>query len=156
MDVSGDYMKYLPRLQEWCAEAERCPSDLRRKLIRMKLSGSDYYEQLLPVLEKGGFIQSDRYIISYIDKYSRVKKWGKAKIQKSLMAKGLTARPEHFEMAGFSNDEDKERLQHILQRKLSGMRESDRHKRKIKLIRFGLSRGFSMQDIQSVIPFINL
>jgi regulatory protein len=144
----------LLRLQEWCAEAERAPMDLKRKLMRMKLDIS-HFPSILERLETAGFMSSERYILAFIDRQSRIKKWGKKKIQQALLTKGLSSRPDHFERAGFTEEEGKIRLIAILQKKNSGLREPDPAKRKAKLIRFALSRGYTLTDILSVLKTIN-
>jgi len=144
----------LLRLQEWCAESERAPMDLKRKLMRMKIDAT-LYPAIHDLLGSAGFMSSERYILAFIDRQSRMKKWGKKKIQQALLAKGLSSRPEHFEQAGFTEEAGQERLSAILQKKHAGLREPDAAKRKAKLIRFALSRGYAFADILSVLKTLN-
>lgn len=143
----------LNKLRDWCAETERCAFDTKKKLIKLKVEASEH-GSYISQLQKEDFINHERYILLFIETYSKSKKWGKLKILNALKAKGLKAERKHFDEIGLNEEDTTEQLLMLLERKNRTIKDEDIRKRKEKLIRFAMSRGFEMAAIKNCLDEI--
>lgn len=125
----------------FCAYQERAPSEVRKKLGSYGLVG-DEIEQVLRELVSEGFLNENRFAMSYAKGKLRIKKWGKLrirmglkqyKIDPSCIARGLEAIP---------NDEYKEVLKQHVNKKWLSVNISDPFIRKHKVAQYLMSKGF--------------
>ncbi|MCD7900880.1 MAG: RecX family transcriptional regulator [Bacteroides sp.] len=142
----------LNRITSYCATAEHCASEVVDKLKKWEI-GEEEIERILAFLRKEKFIDEERYAASYItDKYLFAK-WGKRKIYQMLLFKKIPNTIIQEKL----NEIDKEEYLSILKKILDSKRKSIRAKNdyefKAKLVRFALSRGFEMDDIENCISF---
>jgi len=80
----------LKKLQHYCAYQERCHSEVRTKLLDLKIYG-DLLEEIMGELIKDDFLNEQRFAESYAGGKFRMKKWGKLKITQKLKVKGVSA-----------------------------------------------------------------
>lgn len=79
----------LKRLQRYCAYQERCHSEVRSKLLDLKIYG-DLLEEIMSELIKHDFLNEQRFAESYVRGKFRIKKWGKQKIVQNLKRKKIS------------------------------------------------------------------
>jgi regulatory protein len=140
------------KLTGYCAYQERCTSDVRNKLYALK-ADADEYENYIARLENENFLNEDRYTKFFIRAYSR-KKWGKVKIKNALLRKGIPA-PMIKKYLEDINDEDYEQqIAVLIEKKWKSIRTGTPKERKLKLLRYMLSKGFEMNKITALIKNI--
>ncbi len=94
----------LKKLRRYCTYQERCHSEVRSKLLDLKIYG-DLLEEIMSELIKHDFLNEQRFAESYAGGKFRIKKWGKQKIVQNLKRKKVS---EYCIRKGLEtiNDED--------------------------------------------------
>ncbi|WP_238319490.1 regulatory protein RecX [Bacteroides propionicifaciens] len=83
----------LNSMAAYCAAAERCRSDIEKKLSKWELE-IDEIESIISRLEKENFLNEERYARAYTNDKYKYAKWGKKKIAQGLYFK-KSQRPTH-------------------------------------------------------------
>ncbi len=76
----------LTKLQRFCASRDRCHSEVRTKLISLKVYGDDL-EEIISQLITDGFLNEERFAKSYARGKFRISRWGRTKILYGLRSK---------------------------------------------------------------------
>ena len=79
----------LERMRKYCAYQDRAHSEVRTKLIGIKIYG-DELEEIMARLISEGFLNEERFARSYVRGKFRMNKWGKFKIEQHLKHKGVS------------------------------------------------------------------
>lgn len=136
-----------------CARREYCVFDIETKLKRYNLE-KETIESIIARLVKEKYIDEIRYTRGFIKDKIRFNKWGKTKIEYALRQKRV---PEDIVAEAFLEYTDEElnnSLQDLLQAKWKTIKGDSDYEKRNKLIRFGLSRGFDMNNILKCIKNI--
>lgn len=144
-DKNKTYRKALDKMESICSKKEMCKSNILRKLQSYPLK-ADETEAIIAQLEKEGFIDEERFAAAFVHDKWVINKWGRHKIRVQLLQKGI---PEgHVQKALQHIDEEQYRnmLAKLLQDKATNMSEPDPIKRKAKLVRYAMNKGFE-QDL---------
>lgn len=140
----------LERLQAYCSRAERCSSHITGLLHRWGVPQEDHRE-ILACLEKDRFIDDRRYADAFVRDKLRHGGWGTRKIAQALTEKRI---PKTFiEKALEQSDGEtmSARLEKIMAAKLPAVKARNAYELKGKLFRFGLSRGFSPDEVSRAV-----
>lgn len=143
----------LSRMANLCARREYCVFDIETKLKRYDLD-KETIENIIAHLIKEKYIDEVRYTRGFIKDKIRFNRWGKTKIEYALRQKRV---PEEIVTEAFLEYTDEElnnSLQDLLQAKWKTIKGDSDYERRNKLIRFGLSRGFDMNNILKCIKKI--
>ncbi len=143
-------MECLARLRKWCAAQDRAHSDARRKLHSWGYRGEEA-EAMIAELISENFLSEERYAIHFAQGKYRLKRWGWHKIESALRQKGLSAHSILSARKAFDADYEDEALLKLLLKKQRLISESDRQKRRAKLLRFGLSRGYTHEAVYKAV-----
>lgn len=138
--------KALSRMANLCARREYCVFDIETKLQRYNLE-KETIVNIIAHLKKEKYIDELRFTRSFIQDKIRFNKWGKKKIEFALKQKRV---PENIMAEAFLDYTDEElnnSLQDLLQAKWKTIKGNSDYDKQNKLIRFGLSRGFDMNNI---------
>ncbi|MBO5805807.1 MAG: RecX family transcriptional regulator [Tidjanibacter sp.] len=136
-------------LMRQCARAERCSSDALRSMHRWGVAPGEARE-VLAYLQRERFIDDERYASAYVREKMRLSGWGPRKIAAQLRAKQIAPEIVARAMAQLEPERDMERLEQVLRRKLPHISWRNPYDLRAKLVRFGLSRGFAMDDVMSL------
>ncbi len=139
----------LASLMRTCARAERCSSDALRSMRRWGLSDKDA-RGVLERLVRERFIDDGRYAEAYVREKMRFSGWGERKIRAALRMKSIAPNIIDRAMGQLVPEEDASRLEEVLRKKASKTTARDLYDLKAKLVRFGMSRGFDLDDVLSV------
>lgn len=145
--------KALSRMANLCARREYCVFDIETKLKRYNLD-KETIEKIITRLIKEKYIDEVRYTRGFIKDKIRFNRWGKTKIEFALRQKRV---PEDIVAEAFLDYTDEElnnSLQDLLQAKWKTIKGDSDYEKRNKLIRFGLSRGFDMNNILKCIKNI--
>jgi regulatory protein len=143
----------LEALMERCARAEICLWDARRLLTRWGVPRGEW-KAILDRLESERFIDERRYAEAYVRDRLQFSRWGVRKIADALYRKQIPRRTVDRALEPIDPEAMADRLETDLRRKNASIRDTDPRKRRDKLIRFGLSRGFEIDRILETVGAI--
>jgi regulatory protein len=144
----------LGALMERCAKAEVCLWDARRLMARWGIAPSAQ-ESILSRLQSDGFIDEARYAGAFVRDKLNFSRWGARKITEVLYQKRIPPEIIRQAMEQAEAVSMADRLEDDLRRKNSSLKEENPYKRKEKLLRFGLSRGYDLETVLQVIEKIS-
>ncbi len=144
------YQKHLTSMMALCSRSEKCKWDICENLRRKAIKTS-VVEEIIQTLETEGFLNEKRYARAYVKDKIRLQGWGPVKIQAGLKAKNIPEAIVAEVMKSADNQEYAENLQKALEKKQQLLKEQNPHKRKEKLVRFALGRGYTYQQIYHVL-----
>jgi regulatory protein len=79
----------LLKMRNFCGYQERCHSEVRSKLLKMRVYGDDL-EAVVADLVKDDFLNEERYARSFARGKFRINHWGRNKIRLHLKRRGLS------------------------------------------------------------------
>lgn len=140
----------LNNMKKWCAEQERCHSEVRRKLLEHSVHG-DELEQVIAQLITEGFLNEERYARAYASGKLRMNHWGWNKILANLKMKQIS--PYCIKMAYEAIDQEEyiDILNHLISKKTQEIKETDYFKRRQKIIRYLIQKGFEIPLITEIL-----
>lgn len=136
----------LASLMRQCARAEKCSFDALRSMRRWGLSDEDA-RGVLARLHRERFIDDGRYAAAFVREKARLSGWGARKIAAALRAKSISSEAIEEALSQLSPAESGEKLEQILSKKAAKTKAASAYELKVKLIRFGISRGFDLEDV---------
>ena len=136
----------LAVLRRQCARMERSEFDVRRSMMRWQMT-ADEVQQVVDKLVAERFVDNARYADAFVRDKLRFSGWGRRRIVNALRAKQISldmiSSLEHY----FVDEDECERLTEMLEKKARQVKAKNRYDLKDKLIRFGLYRGFDLDDL---------
>lgn len=145
-----DFESVLARMMALCSKAEHCENDIRNKIRDAALSDDDK-EEIIAKLYAANFLNAARYCNAYAQDQFRFAGWGKLKIRQALRYKGLPGEDIQQALDEIPEEEYEAKLRSILETKDRSLHETNEYIRRGKLTRFAASRGFSYDEIASVL-----
>jgi len=140
----------LNALMERCARAEVCISDARRLMMRWLVPAVDQ-DTVIEQLLRERFIDEERYASAFVRDKLSFSRWGARKISEALYMKRIPAEIIKRAMQQADEVPMTDRLETDLRRKNNSIKEDDLYKRKEKLLRFGVSRGYDFETVMETI-----
>ena len=120
-------------------------SDIRQKMARWDLpEGAE--DRIVHRLLNERYIDEQRYACAFVRSKFRFNRWGRDKIVRGLRLKGISDDNISLALEELKPDEAVATLKELLRAKARNLKYKDHYDRYAKLIRFALSRGFSMDD----------
>ncbi|MCQ2243574.1 MAG: RecX family transcriptional regulator [Bacteroidaceae bacterium] len=109
--------------------------------------------KIMAQLTKYGFIDDERYARAYAEDKMKYNRWGARKVEMMLRRKGIDDDIISDAIAEFADEESTtETLRKLLEEKTRSLKnETDPYKKKQKLLRFAISRGFDYSDILDIL-----
>ena len=144
----------LARMQALCSRREYCVADIRRKLLRLRDHPllPEEAEQIIADLVKEKYLDDARYAGAFARDKAALTAWGAAKIRYALRAKGISDEAIQQALESIEPERSEERLGKLLASRSRAL--SGDPKAKQKLLRLGLSRGYSYDEILTQIEAI--
>ena len=140
------------RAAAYCSTAERCRSEVVVKLQQWDKDHEADADAVLKRLEQEGFLDEQRYAQAFANDKMRFQGWGRQKIRLQLMQKGIAESAILAALGQLDEDVYHQTLQNLADKKRRELRrEKNPYVLKQKLSRFLAGRGFSMDDIMSVV-----
>lgn len=138
----------LKKMIHYCDYQDRCKKEIFTKLDTFELDDNDR-DFIVTFLNDEGFINDERYCRSFVKGKLNLKKWGVNKIKLSLIAKGIDREIIDDILSEIDKDSYKEELVNLLKNKK--INEDDPYKRKAKLIRYAVSKGYSISEVMEAL-----
>ena len=142
------------KIQAYCAYQERCHMEVTKKLKSWGLI-PDAIDLLIGELIQFNFLNEERYARSFARGKFRIKKWGRMKIRMELKKRDIYFKCIDFAMEEIDDKAYLETLKQVLQKKNELEKEKDSYKRKAKLTRYLVSRGFEYDLIRDALEELN-
>ncbi|MDR1054258.1 MAG: RecX family transcriptional regulator [Prevotellaceae bacterium] len=142
----------LTWLQHLCSQSEKCVADVRKKLSTWQISEEDT-TKIVKTLLDDKYIDERRYVSAFVNDKVRFSHWGALKIQAALKAKNIAQSIISKVLEELDDLPYEDELETMLRKKVKTIKikAKDVNDLKIKLIRFGLSRGFEYDLIYSLV-----
>jgi len=132
------------KAQAYCAYQERSQQEVRDKLYEWGLHRTDV-ENIIAELIAGNFLSEERFALAYASGRFRMKGWGKHKIKQGLKQKSVSPPLIKAALASLDEQEYRAKLYGLLRAKALSEKESNPYKRKNKLLRYAVSKGFESE-----------
>ena len=133
--------EWLDKCEAYCARAEHCAADVRRKLYEWG-APAEIAESIEEILYERDFLNDARFCNAYVHDKVEYQRWGRLKIQAGLRALQL---PESEIAKALDSIEENSYFSNL--RKLIQERRSDSED---KRLRFLLQRGFIYEEIKKI------
>ena len=133
--------EWLDKCEAYCARAEHCAADVRRKLYEWG-APAEIAESIEEILYERDFLNDARFCNAYVHDKVEYQRWGRLKIQAGLRTLQL---PESEIAKALDSIEENSYFSNL--RKLLQERRSDSED---KRLRFLLQRGFIYEEIKKI------
>ena len=147
-----DYGKTLSRLQAQCSKREYCSSDIFRKAMTAFGGDRSQADKLVASLVEDKFVDDLRYASAFAREKSRLSGWGPAKISFALSGKGISRTIAQEALKEIDPGEADRKMKSVLELKYKTLKGDPQEK--LKLLKFGLSRGYSYDTLAPAVDEI--
>ncbi len=137
----------LGRMQALCSRREYCTADIRRKLSHLRDHPllPEEIEQIIADLVKEKYLDDARYAGAFARDKAALTAWGATKIRYALRAKGISDEAIRQALESIEPERSEERLKKLLTSRWRAL--SGDPKARQKLLRLGLSRGYTYDEV---------
>lgn len=150
MQKSLTFKEIKQKLVDYCVYQDRCHAEVEQKMKDFLLI-PEAKEEILLYLMKENFLNEERFVRSYIRGKFYIKKWGRNKIKIQLFQKKIS---EKLILRCFDeiDEEDYQRVcRDIFQKYNQQQKNLKLYQKKMKSIKYLLSRGFEYEIILKII-----
>ena len=156
-DVMGkgernDPQKVADRMRTLCSRREYCRKDILKKVMTALEGDSAQAEAIADQLVKEKYIDDLRYATAYARDKASISGWGAAKIKYMLASKGIDRGVISEALGDIDDGRAAARLGKLMENKARSLK--DDPQRRMKLLRFGLGRGYGYEEVTEVIDKI--
>ena len=151
MPLDGNTHRFILEMERFCAYQERSAFEIKTKLHR-KGATDEQVALVVKHLISNNFLNEVRFVEAFVQGKSRIKQWGTQRIKSGLRAHYIAEPLINQALASLSKLDVQANLQRWLQKKQNSLKaEKDGPKKRAKIIRFLLSKGFSLDEILKVV-----
>ena len=133
-----------------CASAEHCQWEMKEKMRRWELS-DEAQARIMERLVKERYVDDERFARAFVKDKVRYNKWGRHKVEQALWQKHIDETIRQQVLDEVDDDDYLQVLRPLLQQKRRSTKASSDYELNMKLIRFAISRGFTMDIIKQCI-----
>lgn len=137
-------------MESWCAYQERCQQEVRDKLYTWGL-WPDAIENIIAELISRNFLNEERFAIAYAGGKFRIKKWGKQKIKIELKKRKVPDALIRKALKEIGEVDYDNALEKTLAVKWKAEKEKHPLKKKMKVMRYMISRGYETDAVLEAI-----
>lgn len=141
----------LSRLAAMCAKAEYCTADIDGKMRRWGL-GDDARQRNIDWLVENHYVDDARYCRAFINDKIDYNHWGRRKIEQALWMKHIPEDVSRPLLDEVPEERYCDILRPLLKAKWPSIKADTDYERSMKLMRFAVGRGFSIEDIKRCMP----
>ncbi len=139
-----EYYKLLDKIVRYCSYAERCLSDVNKKLYKSVVN-QEVQQKIITYLIENDIVDERRYALSYTLGKLRYNKWGRVKINAQLRGKRISPDDIDFALSNIEPEEYQDILVAVLTKKSEAL--GDDAELFSKVVRHAQSRGFELNNI---------
>lgn len=130
-----------------CAQAEHCQWEMLEKMRRWELS-DEAQARVMERLVKERYVDDERYARAFVRDKVRYNKWGRRKVEQALWTKHITDDIRQRVLDEVDDEEYLAVLRPLLKQKRRSIKANSDYETNGKLMKFALSRGFTMDIIR--------
>jgi regulatory protein len=149
------FSQALDKARKYCAFQERSQQEVRDKLYDLGLHQREV-EQGISQLISEGFINEQRFAITYAGGKFRIKQWGKVKIRLALKAKKISDYCIRKALEEIPETEYLKALEQTIVKKSKSVKEKHPLKKKSMVANYAISRGFEPDLVWEAIANVEM
>ena len=149
---ASSFDRTLARLQKLCAKAEYCRADVYRKALKALEGDAGEASRLVHSLVEERYVDDARYASAFAREKASLQGWGPIKIRFQLRGKGLSEEVITAALAEVEPEKAADKLERLLATKARTL-QGDPQLR-LKLLKFGLSRGYGFDAVEEALKRI--
>jgi len=130
-----------------CAQAEHCQHELTEKMRRWEMDDAAQ-ARVMERLVSERYVDDERYARAFVKDKVRYNKWGRLKVEQALWQKHIADDIRQQVLDEVDDEEYAAVLRPLLKQKRRSVRARSDYELTMKLIRFALGRGFTMDVIR--------
>ena len=131
----------LSKLQHYCSYQERCHQEVRHKLRDMRMI-PEAIDMIIVSLIDQDYLNESRYANTFVSGKFRIKKWGIVRLSLELRKKDISKININQAIAEIDPEEYIEVFNDLARKRLNQLKETNKSKKKKKLIDYLLYRGW--------------
>ena len=140
----------LNKLTAMCSQAEHCSQEMLDKMKKWDIP-EDVQARVMQYLTQEKFIDDERYCRFFVKDKIKYNKWGRRKVEQALYMKHIPSSISGPILDEIPAEDYLEVLRPLLKSKRKTVKAATEYERNMKLIKFALGRGFSMDIIKDCI-----
>lgn len=140
----------LKKLADLCAKGEHCSGEMLEKMRKWGLS-EDAQARIMEKLTMMKYIDDARYTEFFVHDKIRYNRWGRRKIEQALWQKRVDSSISTPVLDAVEDEEYLEVLRPLLASKYPTIKAQSDYERSMKLIKFAMGRGFTIDLIRKCI-----
>lgn len=147
-----DPLKVADRMMALCSRREYCRKDILKKVMTALDGDAAKAEEVVGKLVEERYVDDRRYAAAFARDKASIAGWGAAKIRYMLAAKGVDREIIASALEEVDVSRADARLEKLMENKARSLK--DDPQRRIKLLRFGVGRGYTYEEVSSMIDRI--
>lgn len=147
-----DPLKVADRMRALCSRREYCRKDVLKKVMTALDGDAAKAEEVVGKLVEERYVDDRRYAAAFARDKASIAGWGTAKIRYMLAAKGVDREIIASALEEIDVNRADARLEKLMENKARSLK--DDPQRRIKLLRFGVGRGYAYEEVSSMIDRI--
>jgi regulatory protein len=153
--MNEDSTYIISKVRAYCAYQERCISEVADKLREWKVE-KKRTDKIIEQLTREDYLNEERFARTYAGGKFRINHWGKTKIIYELEKRQVPDLIIQIGLEEIDDEEYAETLEELIKRKNRELREKDPFKRKLKLIAYGIQKGYHYGLVKKVVGVLKL
>lgn len=137
----------MQRLSALCAQAEHCSYEMTEKMRRWGID-DEVQARVMARLISEKFVDDERYSRLFTREKIKFNKWGRRKVEQGLMAKRIDRGIIQLVLDEVDDEDYLSVLRPLIKSKRRQLKPMSDYETTGKLMRFALSRGFTMDIIR--------
>lgn len=147
-----DPLKVADRMMALCSRREYCRKDILKKVMTALDGDAAKAEEVVGKLVEERYVDDRRYAAAFARDKASIAGWGAAKIRYMLAAKGVDREIIASALEEVDVSRADARLEKLMENKARSLK--DDPQRRIKLLRFGVGRGYAYEEVSLMIDRI--
>jgi len=138
------------KLADLCARGEHCQHEMTEKMRQWGISEEEQ-AQVMERLTKERYVDDERFTRAFVNDKIRYNKWGRRKVEQALWQKRIDDGIAQSVLDAVDNEEYVAILEPMLKQKSKSIRAESDYERRMKLTKWALGRGFTIDIIRQCI-----
>ena len=147
-DSLKDPLKVADRMRTLCSRREYCRADIFKKVSAALDGDTEKAAEIVELLVKEKYIDDLRYASAFARDKSSIAGWGDVKIRYMLAAKGVSKDVVSEALSEIDRGKASGRLDKLMETKARSLKDDPQVR--LKLLRFGMGRGYAYEEVAEV------
>lgn len=149
---TGETDKVLEKMRVLCSRREYCRSDILKKVVSALDGDRQEAEKIIDILVNEKFIDELRYASAFVRDKSSLSGWGAVKIRYMLSSKGIPRDVISEALGDVDEGKARVRMEKLMENRYRSLKDDPQCR--LKMLRFGLGRGYEYDEVSSVIDML--